>query len=348
MPKVVLMLNRFTCSNLGDQEIADCYESFLAKNYDVTVIRADYTSRRVRSLGVNAPLRYRSIKTFIKNIIPARLVWVSNLWRVLGTVKKSRADLVLIGGGQLIMPGVFCLAAFSWVAVSKLFGTKVVMANVGAGGNFDKFDRWLIRATMSRLDGVSFRDKISCNTVTSIYTRGLSKYRMSSDIVYTKDIEKPIIGARSNLAIGVTDWSVFLLHGGSGSREEYFIKWIQLLLEERQDNENVSLIYATAEDYKETLLFRLFAKNNYNVICEMAEIKNTADLRYILSSTRLLVSGRMHSLLIAEQSGCSFRPFLISEKIESFYADLLKLGLHDLQQHATSSTLEFLDPYLNR
>lgn len=347
MSKVVLMLSRFTCSNLGDQEIADCYESFLVKNYDVTVIRADYTSRRVRSLEVNAPLRWRSIKTFIKNIIPARLVWVSNLWRVLGTVKKSRADLVLIGGGQLIMPGVFCVAAFSWVAVSKLFKTNVVMANVGAGGNFDKFDRWLIRAAMSRLDGISFRDKSSYKTVTSIYARGLPKYRMSSDIVYTKDIKKPIIGSRSNLAIGVTDWSVFLLHGGFGSREEYFVKWIQLLLEERQDNENVILIYATAEDYKETLLFRLFAKNHYNLICEMADIKNASDLRHILSSTRLLVSGRMHSLLIAEQSGCPFRPFLISEKLESFYADLSKLGLHALQEHATSSTLKFLDPYLN-
>jgi polysaccharide pyruvyl transferase WcaK-like protein len=340
------MVNRFTCSNLGDQEIANCYEEFLNENYNIKVIRADYTSRRVTSLNINAPLRMRSIKSVIKKVISPRIVWIINFIRVFREIKKSQTELVLIGGGQLIMPGVFCLAAFTWVLASKLLGTKVIMANVGAGGNFDGIDRWLLRWTMSWLDGISFRDKKSSEIVTSICEKKMPIFILTSDIVYTKSIKQNVSKPRFNFSLAITDWNVYQLNGGSGTRHEYFENWMQLLSQEKKTGDNVILVYATAEDYKETLLFNRFLKENYKYSFEVASISGVADFRYILSTSRILVSGRMHSLLFAAQCNCSLRPFIISDKLKSFYSDLSNHGLENLKQIATLSTLEFLNPFL--
>lgn len=347
MTKSVLLVNRYACSNLGDQEIANCYENFLHENYDVEVFRADYTSRQVNSLKIHSALRLKPLKNLIKKFISPRIVWTPNFFRIFFKIKKSRADLVLIGGGQLIMPGVFSLAAFTWVLVSKLCRRKVVMANVGAGGDFDVVDRWLLSWAMHWLDGVSFRDKNSLKVVSSLCRQKKPTFVSTFDIVFTKNIEQEFDSPRNNLAVAVTSWDVFKLNGGSGNRQEYFENWMSLLVNDRRPSDKVLLVYATAEDYKETLLFNQFVLENYNCSFEVALIENVIDLRNILSTSRLLISGRMHSLLFGAQCNCSLRPFIISDKINSFYSDLLNFGLDSLKKKAFLSSQDFLNPFLN-
>tara|TARA_A100001015_G_C15008388_1_gene721857 strand:- start:928 stop:1974 length:1047 start_codon:yes stop_codon:yes gene_type:complete len=346
MTKNILLVNRFTCSNLGDQEIANCYENFLLENYNVKVHRTDYTSRRVTSLNLNSPLMLKPIKNMIKKLVSPRIVWISNVIRIFCKIKKSRAELVLIGGGQLIMPGVFCLAAFIWTLISKLCGRNVVMANVGAGGNFDCIDRWLIRRTMFLLDGVSFRDEKSSEIVRLICAEKMPAPVSTSDIVYTKKSEQGLDMPRNYLALAITDWSVFKLHGGSLTRHEYYETWMQLLIDEQKSKDVILLVYATAEDYKETLLFRKFVQEKYNLSFAIASIETIDDLRYILSTSRSLISGRMHSLLFAAQCHCAIRPYFISDKIVSFYSDFLNLGLKSLRKKAVVTTRDFLKTYL--
>lgn len=348
MTKKILLVNRFTCSNLGDQEIANCYENFLLENYNVKVHRADYTSRRVASLNLNSPLILKPIKNLIKKLISPRLVWVSNVVRIIRKIKKSRAELVLIGGGQLIMPGVFCLAAFIWTLISKLCGRNVVMANIGAGGNFDRIDRWLIRWTMSLLDGVSFRDEKSSRIVRLMCAEKMPTPVSTSDIVYTKKMMHELDIPRINLALAITDWNVFKLHGGSLTRHEYYETWMQLLIDERKSKDVILLVYATAEDYKETLLFSKFVQEKYNLSFAIASIETIDDLRYILLTSRSLISGRMHSLLFAAQCHCAIRPYFISDKIISFYSDFLNLGMKSLREKALVTTRDFLNTHLKK
>ncbi|AXQ99040.1 polysaccharide pyruvyl transferase family protein [Pseudoalteromonas piscicida] len=158
MGDIVLLVNRGLCNNLGDQAINNSFKAFLESNFSSEVFFADYTSTSKLVEPINCK-EHRPERAIFKKILPLNMIWFfRNFYRVFTAINKVNPNLVVIGGGQLLLSNRFSIAAFTWVFFAKLLGVRVVFSNVGAGRSFSYFNKYLVKYALKRSDGINLRD----------------------------------------------------------------------------------------------------------------------------------------------------------------------------------------------
>jgi len=137
--KRVLVINEGYSDNLGDQAINDSLQ-YLLKNSGIKNIDfQDFTKNIDSPINISVADKQGIQKSFavsiLKTIISSKIRWIiKNLNRIIKISKKDY-DLVLIGGGQLILSNAtFSIAMFLWVFCLNFFGNKnIVLFAVGSG-----------------------------------------------------------------------------------------------------------------------------------------------------------------------------------------------------------------------
>jgi len=347
----VLLVNRGKCNNLGDQAIDRAFTGFLKRNFKVKVFSEDYTSKaksvdKIRKEKGSWLIR---LKKCVKLFLPLDIIWVlRNYSRIAASIHGHKPDLILIGGGQLLLSNRFAVASFIWVYLAKKNNAQVVFSNIGVGEKFSVLHKLLIGYAVKNCDGINVRDEKSKQRIIDLFGP-VFQITVSADIVFTEykgAIGKPEIHRRKTL-LGIPDIRVYTEYNAPISREEYYEKWLQYLSGISVILSECKLIYTTSEDYNECIHFSNYIYNRYNIVISIAQYSDINEFQDLLEGAVKVVSGRMHALILGLNSGCAVKAFPISEKIISFIEMTSAEGcLPHLKDVSEKSTGNFLSKYL--
>jgi polysaccharide pyruvyl transferase WcaK-like protein len=349
-----LLINRGNTDNLGDKAINFAMKSFLEKaGLEVDFrdligekeIKIDYLKEADFRLNKNS----NSDGKAFKSISLKRISWFFKRAGMFSVCfEKYKYDVVFIGGGQLINSNVyFPIAIFFWITLFKVFAkTKIIVFGIGSESDFNWFDRWLYKSALQKADKIYVRDnesqKILSNTfkVSSEYT---------PDVVFgIKQFTKSYGSVKINKAlIGPTSLKRLKKHNNKIVAQWDVDFWEGIILNYLKRNFVTELFYTTIEDLVECKKIQESIKLKYNLNVHIAKINSLEDLILVISSSQVIVSQRMHALILGQLYGCMLEPILISDKLISFkkqYLDVqndlnelseivekaLKNSLHDL------------------
>lgn len=343
-----MLVNRGCCNNLGDQAINETFTLFLKRNYEVNVHDIDYTSRSTEPDELKKSKTFKAgIKEFIKPLLPLNFIWfVLNFSRINKCFVTLKPDLVVIGGGQLLLPGRFSIASFLWVFLARFHDTKIVFSNVGIGGRFGFIEKMFITYAIKNCDGVNARDKCSLDRISQL-SKGSTKVILSDDIVFSSSvprIQKEVPADRVLLSIPSLD--VYNTYNKEVSRSKYYKVWVDFLSEHSIDLDYCALIYTTSEDYFETIQFYRYILKKFNKRLMVEDYDDLNGFELTLNNAGVVVSGRMHALILAYNRGCKIITFPISNKLITFSNQMSHKVTDDSVVSVEAKTRKFLDPFL--
>ncbi|WP_196298965.1 polysaccharide pyruvyl transferase family protein [Vibrio campbellii] len=342
--KKVLLVNRGTCNNLGDQAINVAFEKFINNEIGCDVICEDYTSKSKNVNAINAGQQVSPLKGFLKKILPLNLIWfVRNYNRIKKCIDKNLPDLIVVGGGQLLLHGRFSVAAFTWVYLAKKRNKKIVFSNVGYGGSYSWLEGKLINWAVNNADGINFRDKSSSKMIDELYN---VKSVVSGDVVFTEKALTLCPEKQTLIALGITARSVYNMYNATLEQSEYYNLWLDFLKKNDISISNVVLTYTTQEDSVECELFKEHIKRAHDVDLDILYNKTLDDYKSNLESVSLVISGRMHGLILAINSGCRVITFPISNKLKSFDEIINSEDLIEFRERTKKETIKFINSYL--
>ncbi|MFB2659169.1 polysaccharide pyruvyl transferase family protein [Shewanella mangrovisoli] len=348
--KKVLVVNRGFCDNLGDQAINHAMCSFVSNKFNVEATFAEYTtlakSEKLINLNVKPNSFSSKFREAIKKILPLKFIWLCrNLFRVNSAV-QSDVDLVIIGGGQLILSNsAFDIAAASWVLFARLHKKPIVFCSVGAGTDFNYLNKALYKYALHNCDGICVRDEKSRDTIKSTFQVDAV---VAGDIVFTAENEPHLSSCRSYILLGIPSLSVYNTYNKHVSRGEYYEIWMDFLKNNAVEINDCSLYYTTEDDFVESLLFSQFLADKFSIDIKIVNTSSLTKLEGVLSKTRLAISGRMHGLIIAANHSCDILVFPISKKLISFEDTLNSSndGLLSLKSDISIKTERFLKKWI--
>lgn len=348
----ILLVNRYACSNIGDQAIRAAMGKFILENFKSDVCSSDYTARLNKTLPLKPKTGtgFLKVRELLKKVLPLNFLWfIRNIFRIFRVLSNDRFDLVIIGGGQLLLPGRFAIAAYTWTSIAKFFNVKVVFSNVGIGGCLTRSDLFFIRSAISKSNGINLRDLESLTLIQNLLP-GFDNVYLSSDIVFTLGQGSScgnLYGRREGALIGIPDLSVYNHYNPPISRESYFELWWNVIRDKGYQLAASTLVYTTAEDYLEANRFSDYARDVHGVAIKLADYDDLDGYLELLRTSETVLSGRMHALILAMNNGCRVDVFPISPKLSSFENQIKGEEYTEIVRFSQDSTRQFLARFLN-
>lgn len=329
--KTLLIVNENASDNIGDHAINEGLINIL-NNYNIQCDVAPFatfnqsSSREVKSSKTQERKKtiyqkIRSIKTVVRVIW-----WLKNKNRIRRYI-NNEIDAVVIGGGQLLLQNdVFPLAMFLWTKYANEKDIPVYVAGVGCGESFSWVDIYLYQCALRKSSVIITRELASKNKIKEFFKCESECY---PDLAFGLSPLESSISPCRGIVVGVTDYDVYLRYrhevGGRSYRsfDSYIEAWLNRVLEILEDDEESIILLSTT--YKDAACNEHLYELLKNRVNNPIELKNNLplleDYRAVLSRSRVVLSGRMHSLILGKIEGCSLEPWIISKKIENFLKD---------------------------
>jgi len=331
----VLVLNEGYSDNFGDQAIKKSIEYLLINNNIRNITFADFTK------DLHSKIQYRNLHTAKKSllkkilvlIIPKRLIWLlKNVYRI-ETIASKKYDLVIIGGGQLLLSNQsFPLALLTWVKYLKSRNNhNIVLFSVGAGIKFSLIDKKFLELAINKINKIYVRDCKSQQIVKNIFDKN-SLFVDDVAFLYSKiSSYEQKKGGNDNLTLlGIVSFNVYKRYNQKKiTKEEYFQTWLDILDKKNISIDNIKLFYTTINDRVECFNFKKYIKSTFNKDILICNVNSLEDLIDIIKSSNLVISGRMHALILALSYHKQIYTYLISDKLIEFnrlYGNKIKLN----------------------
>jgi polysaccharide pyruvyl transferase WcaK-like protein len=318
----VLVINEGYSDNLGDQAINDSLQYLLNINEIKDIDFQDFTKNIDQPIPIklnevqNAKFR---IKSIMKYLIPVKIRWLlKNLRRII-KASKNNYDLVIIGGGQLILSNAtFSTAMFLWIFFLRLFGNKnIVLFAIGSGSRFSLIDKLLYKIALKKVSNIYMRDKKSQKIIKH-------NFNINSNFVYDvafihNKITQNVNSVKENILLGVISFDVYNRYNkGISSKEDFFESWIKLLKDNHINIKDVKLFYTTQDDGLALLEFKNYISQEYQIKLEVLETNTKDKLIDELNKSKLVISARMHALILGLTYKCKIITYPISNKLIEF------------------------------
>lgn len=346
MAAKALLLNEGYSDNLGDQAIR-LSAQFALEQLGFTVEFADFTRTTNQPQGMTEDLT-KDIKLerwAPKNIIPKGGRWlIKNFLRVIREAKKNY-NIAVIGGGQLILPnGKFPLALCAWViAIRLLSQSRVYVIGIGAE-QLKGLDRLMVEYALRRVDGIAVRDSRSSAVVESLINRRvkvLPDWAFLMDKIYPS--QDKALTAPARVLINIPHLYVYQRYRDHrATRSEYYKFWLDCYLELLGSEKDVRLFYTAAEDKYEAEAFRQYLQSQNIDAPVVAKCDTLEELLGEIQAAKLVVSGRMHALILAQVYGKARSPYIISKKLETFVIQYDDQDVKQLQEALMESLRSIL------
>lgn len=350
--KKILIINEGHSDNLGDQAINDSLQYLLKCNAIENIEFQDFTKNTDKPIeiykeGEKSNKKDSWLRMF-KKLIPSKIKWlIKNITRVI-KISKNKYDLVIIGGGQLILSNeTFSIAMFSWVLLLKLYRNEnIVLFAVGSGTKFTFIDGFLYKHLLKKVSKIYVRDEKSKMILKDTFN-------VDSSFVYDvafihKNIINKVSKDKKSILLGVISFNVYTRYNkGNLSKYNFFETWITLLKENGLNIEDVKLFYTTQEDRTASLEFQKYILDKYGVYLTLVETNTKEKLIELLSGSSVVVSARMHALILALTCNCKIFTYPISSKLiefgKMFNKDFDKKCLLKVQNNINSRIVEVLN-----
>lgn len=347
--KKILLINEGYSDNLGDQAINDSLQYLLKSQGINNIDFQDFTKNISSLIDISIDSKLKNKQSFfiglLKKIIPSKIRWtIKNINRIIRT-SKNNYDLVIIGGGQLILSNAtFSMAMVLWISCLKYFGNKnIVLFGVGSGSKFNFIDKLLYKYALKKVFKIYVRDQNSKKILKNTFN-------IDSNFVYdVAFVHNKIIQATDSLKkyilLGVISFDVYTKYNKKKiSKKEFFETWIQLLKDNNISIEDVKLFYTTQDDRVASLEFKNYISKEYQIELEIIETNTKDKLINVLNKSKLVISARMHALILGLTYGCNIITYPISDKLIEFnYMFNENFDLEEVQNNIEMRIKEILN-----
>lgn len=344
----VLVLNEGYSDNLGDQVINESLNFLLRENNINEISFHDFTKNISKPIEIKFSIVNKKLKSFtdqFKELIPSKVKWlIKNIKRII-TVSNNKYDLVIVGGGQLILSNAtFAIAMFTWIFFLRLFGTKnIVLFAVGSGTRFSFLDKLLFGYALHNVSKVYVRDYKSQEVLKNTFA---VKTDFVYDVAFMYNKYTNIkLTEKEQVLLGVISFNVYKKYNQKQlSKVQFFESWLNLLSENHINLENVKLFYTTQDDRQASLEFKDYVFRTYNIHLELLETGKKEILIKELASAKVVISARMHALILGLTYNCHIITYKISDKLREFDSMFgsSDFTMIDLQKNIKAKMLESL------
>lgn len=329
MNKKILIINECGSDNIGDHAINEGGKSIFRDNcidYDYTTFSTQY---KVGTNKPNKPNKPNKVFTRLKSILLKfkPVLYVSWLYKNNSRIKATfttNYDAVIIGGGQLFLSGFsFPIAMYTWTRWSHRHNIPVYIMGVGCGEKFSLIELILYRSSLKKVENVFVRDVDSIGKISLFFN--FTPLLIPDFAFGLHPLTQGSI--KSGVVVGMTDYSVYKRYAKEVginslvSFQQYLEMWAAKLQSiVKDENEVIYLISTTNRDAvcNEMLLEYLESIGFINTIEHFRIVTSLDEYRAVLSRSRIVFSGRMHSLILGKIESCELIPWVISKKIMSF------------------------------
>lgn len=320
--KKILLLNRGSSDNLGDQAISFTLQSMLKSlGYEVDFRDLTEKNTKKRDYYYEAQEKYKSGTSNNKsrNKVILRFFWFVKSISIFHILFKKKYDALLIGGGQLINSNAsFPIAIFLWVILFKRISKgKIIFFGVGSVNNLTKFDSYLYKKALSNVDLIYLRDLESMDFVYKEFDRE-SFYTPDVAFLINNFTSNAFLKEKNTVLIGLTDYSRYIKYNKDKNEDEFLFFWEKLIYSYLNKGYKISLFYTTINDLVEAFKIQEHFKLKFKLNLSIVDVHNLNDFISVISTSQIVVSPRMHALIIGFVYGCEVVPIVISDKIKSF------------------------------
>lgn len=333
--KKVLLINEGYSDNLGDQAIKYSIQKMLERK-NVQVNFQDFTRLKQEEFDYQDTVsseKYRDMNMkkrknfFLKmKFFLSMVKWtINSVKRSILEIKGGNYDLIIIGGGQLILSNKkFPLSMFIWVITAKIFSrAKIKLFGVGAGSDFSFFEKLLYRYSFKFMDEVYLRDAASIEYIQKNF-KITSKY-VPDPVFAISNFHELKMKKSKRVLIGIVDFKVFKRYNNNQISEEKYIEyWEDRVKEFQNDGYDVKLFFTTIADRQQTIKFQQKIKEETGIDLEILISANLFELLDSISTSSVIISARMHALIIGYSYNLTVIPYVISDKIKSFKSEYLE------------------------
>jgi len=321
MNKRVLLINRGSDThNIGDEAINYSLKKMFENN-SAQVDCENYTLFYNR----NGSKAVSAIRNFKKAI----------------SVSRRNYDIVIIGGGQLILSNKsFPVSFFLWTLILKIFSnSKIYLFGVGVVDDFSSIEKKLISIGLKKVKGVYVRDVVSNGNLKKIFN--VNSEVIPDPVFGISELFQPTLDKTNNILFGITTYTSIKRYGYlKESEEEYLINQANYVLE-ISENQSVKLIYNTQDDYKYTLKLKDLLQSKFNFEIDVLETKSLEAYLNIVSNAKKIISSRMHALIIARSYGVKIEPIVRNKKLKTFKAEHDSISIEDAYER-NNNTIKFI------
>lgn len=161
------------------------------------------------------------------------------------------------------------------------------------------------------MNGVYVRDPYSKTVFEKSYCVSAKCF---ADVVFTYGNEKICHKKTNTILCNILSYEQYINGKGEKTKEEYFADWKKLI--ESEIDSNTILLYGstTKEDRKTTEEFAEMYGRPYSIV-----FTDTIEEYWrLLDTVGCVISGRMHSMILAMQKGCRCVPYMWKDKLRVF------------------------------
>lgn len=318
----ILLLNEGYSDNLGDQAINDSFQYLLTNDRQIDIIFQDFTKNIQNPLEIKISINYNknnSVFSFVKKMIPPKIRWfLKNINRIY-KISQKKYQKVFIGGGQLILSNdTFAIAMATWVFFLRFFGNKdIVLFAVGSGSKFSFVDKLFYKYVLKNVSKIYVRDFKSQEILKKVFNID-TQFVYDVAFMHNK-ITKNLESKKENILLGIISFDVYNRYNTKNlAKEDFFEIWIELLIKNNITLNQVKLFYTTQDDRDASIEFKNYVLNKYNIELELMETYTKEILVNELNKTKIVISARMHALILGLTYGCEILTYKISDKLKAF------------------------------
>lgn len=329
--KRVLIINQGKSENLGDKAINISLEQ-LFKEQGFLVDTAGYSQTYEQYMSTMDINRNTGLRSLIKKYTPIPIVWLfkyrSKINNEFTQISHSKSyDLVVIGGGQLIKTKcVFVYALMTWINIlKKELNCPIILLGVGADNNYSTLEKLIYKKIIPKIDDVYVRDNKSKLIFSEVFQQ---ESKIIPDVVFSYHKFFPAQTLDKKLfTVMIYDYKTLKNHFGTEhSKQDYYNEWKNLILENVRDGMEIVLAYTAIGDKYETMNFASYLRDKSQLNFKVVETDELDSLVNILQRTEILLTGRMHGMILGINYRAEVIPYVISPKIAAFVDDYLKNG----------------------
>lgn len=319
----ILLINQGKSDNLGDKAIKETAIKLLTElGHEVEF--AGYAQCKEQNINEILTNNSSNFSIKLKNRMPSIIKWLLKYhWEILKEFKEKKEkkyECIVIGGGQLLKKNsVFPFCLLTWIYLLRKNKQKnIFLVGVGIDQNENYFEKNIYKILFKKIKGIYVRDEDSREYLKKNYNIN-SQYIPDLVFSHSRYIKNQENQNKNYLTIMIFDFVTLTHHFGKKiTREEYYNQWVELIRKNIQDNLEIVLTYTTIEDKIETDLFKKYLDETLEVKTKIKEVNTLEDLERVLQKSKIVISGRMHGLILAYNYECKLIPYIVSQKLESF------------------------------
>ena len=325
--KKVLVVNEALSDNLGDRAIGLTLKWILERN-NCNVVVAGYSKINYR-IRKNDKARKKFVADsavhFIKKTM-FKLLWLIMIRENIKEYALNRYDIVIIGGGQLILSNFyFPIAMYLWTKyLYNNNNRNVYLVGVGCGNKFTIVDKLLYGKAFSKIKAIYVRDKDS--VISLLKEFNLEAKFIPDPVILIDEIYGLKAKERQDLTIlGIIHYRLYRMYNMNHlSYKEYIEEWISMIESEIKKGKIVELFYTTQEDFNQSLILQYEYYKKYKKLLKINNCDHLKEFILLLQSCSKIISGRAHALIMAKVYNKEVVPFFVSHKIKSIAKEYIE------------------------